>query len=79
MLAKRALMAPDPLVTFEHVEALEDDGRALRVRLAGLEVWVPHEHMAITDHVVAKPGDRGVLVVPRSVALSLGLLNGATA
>ena len=66
-------MGPD-LIAFEPVEALEDDGRALRVRVQGCEVWVLHEHMAITDRVVARPGDRGVLVLPRSVAIALGLL-----
>jgi hypothetical protein len=70
-------MLGEPLIAFEPVEALEDDGRALRVRVQGCEVWVPHEHMAITDRVVIRPGDRGVLVLPESVATALGLLPGS--
>ena len=67
-------MAFDELVTFEDVAALEGDERALRVRVNGRDVWVANEHMAIADGVVGKVGDRGLLVVPRWIAIGLGLL-----
>jgi hypothetical protein len=66
-------MAYDELVTFEDVEVLAHDVHSLRVRVDGSDVWVPNEHMAITDGVVGKPGDRGRLIVPRWVAIGLGL------
>ena len=67
-------MAYDELVTFEQVEVLAGDGGALRVRVDGLDVWVANEHMAITDGVVGKPGDCGRLIIPRWIAIGLGLL-----
>ncbi len=67
-------MAYDELVTFGDVEALEEDGQALRVRVNGRDVWIANEHMAIADGVVAKTGDHGSLVMRRWVAIGLGLL-----
>jgi hypothetical protein len=72
MTEKRSI-AYDELVTFDDVEVLAADAHALRVRVGGSDVWVPNEHMAITDGVVGKPGDRGRLIVPRWVAIGLGL------
>jgi hypothetical protein len=59
---------------FEDVEALAKDGRGLLCRVAGREVWVPSDRIAIDDRVVQRPGDRGRLVVTRTVAIDLGLI-----
>jgi hypothetical protein len=67
-------MPYDDLVTFEDTEAVEGDAHGLRVRVHGRAVWVPHEHMAIADGVIATAGDRGRLIVPRWVAIGLGLV-----
>ncbi len=68
-------MAYNDLVSFADVRVLEGDRRALRVAVNGREVWVPYEHMAIADGVVGKAGDRGRLILPRWVAIGLGLID----
>ena len=64
---------PAELVTFEDVETVAGNDHGLHVRVAGYDVWLLNEHMAITDGVIAKPGDHGRLVIPRWVAIGLGL------
>ena len=67
-------MAYDELVAFEDAEAIEEQAGALHVRVRSRMVWVPHEHMAIADGVIAHAGDRGRLILPRWVAIGLGLI-----
>ncbi len=60
-------------ISFEDVEALADDGRALLCRVNGRLAWVPYEAMGMADGVVGKPGERGRLVLPLAVAIELRL------
>ena len=65
-------MRPE-LVEFDAVEALARDVRGLLCRIAGRHIWVPSDRILIDDRVVQRPGDRGRLVLTRTVAVGLGL------
>ena len=66
-------MVREAFVRFDDVEALAKDVRGLLCRVGGREVWVPSDRIAIDDHVVQQPGDRGRLVLPKALAITLGL------
>src|SRR5438105_11154091 len=62
-------------VTLEDVEVIRKSGPALLCRVDDKEVWVPYVNIATTDEAtIRRPGDCGRLVIPRWLALSLGLV-----
>jgi hypothetical protein len=54
---------PDTSVRFDAVEVLRDSGLALLCVIKGRRVWVPKLQM-LQGSRLARPGDRGPLVVP---------------
>ena len=61
-------------VTFEDVEVVRKSGPALLCRVEDKEVWIPYVHIVMTDEAtIRRPGDCGRLVIPRWLALNLGL------
>ena len=65
-------------VRFEDVEVLRRTGPALLCRVERKEVWVPSVSMAMTDEAtIRRPGDCGCLIIPRWLALNLGLVDAA--
>jgi hypothetical protein len=57
----------------DSVEVIEHDDLALRCRVAGRIVAVPPLRIS-AGTTVAYAGDRGWLVLPRDVAIQLGLV-----
>jgi len=61
-------------VTFEDVEVVRKSGPALLCRVEDKEVWIPYVNIVMTDEAtIRRPGDCGRLVIPRWLALNLGL------
>ena len=54
-------------------EVLAESDDALRCRVAGKEVWVARDQFGLADGVVHKQGDRGLLIIRRTLAVELGL------
>jgi len=66
------------LVTFADVEVIRSAGPALLCRVGGKEVWIPCVNVVPTDEATVRmPGDCGRLVIPRWLALNLGLVDTA--
>ena len=63
----------------EDVQVIDQRDGGLVCRVGDREVLVPLADVGIADGVVSKPGQRGRLVVPRAVAVALGLLNAPAA
>jgi len=62
-------------VTFEEVEVIKRGDRALLCRVHGKDVWIPYVNIAMTDEpAIRRAGDCGRLVIPRWLALNLGLV-----
>jgi hypothetical protein len=65
-------------IAFEDVEVVKRSDRALLCRVDSKEVWVPHINIAATDEAtIRRPGDCGRLIIPRQLAVELGLLETA--
>ncbi len=63
-------------VAFEDVEVVKRSDRALLCRVERKEVWVPQSHIALTDDaMIRRAGDCGRLVIPRQLAVDLGLVD----
>jgi len=63
-------------VSFEDVEVTRRGDRALLCRVDDKEVWIPSVNIAMTDEAtIRRPGDCGRLVIPRWLALNLGLVS----
>src|SRR5439155_25354757 len=63
-------------VAFEDVEVVKRSDRALLCRVERKEVWVPQSHIALTDDApIRRAGDCGLLVIPRRLAVDLGLVD----
>ena len=60
-------------VEFRDVEVVRDTSLILICRVGTKTVGVPPRRM-LPGTEIARPGDRGRLVLPREVALNLGLL-----
>ncbi len=60
-------------VVFADVEVIRDAGLVLMCRVANRIVGVPRRRM-LPLTTIARFGDRGQLVLPREVALNLGLV-----
>jgi hypothetical protein len=59
----------------EGVQVIEKRDDGLLCRIADRDVLVPLCDVGIADGAVSKLGQRGRLVLPRTVAVALGLLN----
>ncbi len=66
-------------IIIEDVEVIEQRDGAFLCRVGDREVLVPLADIGIADGVVSKPGQRGRLIIPRAVAIALGLLNAPAA
>lgn len=65
-------------VTLADVDVIRSAGAALLCNVGGKEVWIPCVNVARTDEAtVRRPGDCGRLVIPRWLALTLGLVDAA--
>lgn len=64
-------MEREDLVTIQNVLAVSD-GLALICEVEGARFGVPHPHIAASSEV-QKVGDRGRLVIPRELAVDLGM------
>ena len=62
------------MIVFEDVEVIDERDGDLVCRVRGREVLVPAGEVGIDDRAVYRPGQRGRLVIPREVAVELGLL-----
>ena len=63
-------------VTFEEVEVVKRGDRALLCHVEGKDVWIPYVNIALTDEAtIRRAGDCGRLVIPRWLALNLGLVD----
>jgi len=63
-------------VAFEEVEVIKRGGRALLCRVEGKDVWIPYVNIAMTDEAaIRRAGDCGRLVIPKWLALILGLVH----
>ena len=61
-------------VAFDDVEVTNDGaGIILSCRVGKKVIWVPPRRM-LPGTTIARTGDRGRLVLPREVALNLGLI-----
>jgi len=69
-----ALGMRDEFVAFEDAEVLAEREDGVLCRVHGQEVLVRAGDIGIEDRAVCRPGQRGRLVIPRAVAVSLGLL-----
>ena len=67
LLPQADLMVDEEIMTFEAVEALS----GMVCLIAGCRVCVRRRYLV--DAAIRKPGDRGTLPLPRTVAASLGL------
>lgn len=63
----------------QDVQAIENRDGGLLCRIGEREVLVPLGDIGIADGAIWKPGQRGPLVIPRAVAVALGLLNAPAA
>ena len=63
----------------QDVQAIARRDGSLLCRVGDREVLVPLADIGIADGAVSKPGQRGRLVLPQTVAASLGLLKAPAA
>jgi hypothetical protein len=63
---------PSDLVTIPDVEVTHTTDWAIRCRVAGREAWVPRNKIA--GQGLRHSGDRGTLMIPRALAVDLGLI-----